>query len=86
MDQVWPEVRLAFFLNSCIFIYKQLDMKLLLIICAIAIVATFILMKKGKIKDADGNNIPDALEDAAKEVKEVAKKVKKATTKKKATK
>jgi len=60
-------------------------MKLLLIICAIAIV-TFILMKKGKIKDADGNKIPDALEDAAKEVKEVAKKVKKAATKKKVTK
>lgn len=61
-------------------------MKLLLIICAIAIASTFILMKKGKIKDADGNNIPDALEDAAKEVKEVAKKVKKTATKKKATK
>ncbi len=42
-------------------------MKILLIVVAIALVATLILMKKGKIQDADGNNIPDALEDAAKE-------------------
>jgi|APGre2960657404_1045060.scaffolds.fasta_scaffold416285_1 hypothetical protein len=61
-------------------------MKIILIVCAIAAVATFILMKKGKIKDADGNNIPDVLEDAAEEVKEVVKKAKKAATKKKATK
>ena len=61
-------------------------MKLLIIIVAIAVIATIVLMKQGKIKDADGNNIPDALEDAAKEVKEVVKKAKKATTKKKATK
>ena len=72
--------------NSYIFIYKPIDMKILLIVVAIALVATFILMKKGKIQDADGNNIPDALEDAAKEVKEVVKKAKKTATKKKATK
>ena len=61
-------------------------MKLVLIILAIAAVATFILMKKGKIKDVDGNNIPDVLEDAVDDAKEVVKKVKKATTKKKAVK
>lgn len=86
MDQVWPEAGLALFLDSRIFIYKHIDMKILLIVVAIALVATFILMKKGKIQDADGNNIPDALEDAAKEVKEVVKKAKKTATKKKATK
>ncbi len=73
-------------LDSCIFIYKRIDMKILLIVVAIALVATLILMKKGKIQDADGNNIPDALEDAAKEVKEVVKKAKKTATKKKTTK
>ncbi len=61
-------------------------MKIVIICAVIAAVATFILMKKGKIKDADGNNIPDVLEDAAEEVKEVVKKAKKATTKKKTTK
>lgn len=86
MDQVRPEAGLAFLLDSRIFIYKPIDMKILLIVVAIALVATFILMKKGKIQDADGNNIPDALEDAAKEVKEVVKKAKKTATKKKTTK
>jgi hypothetical protein len=61
-------------------------MKLVIILLVVAVVATFILMKKGKIKDADGNNIPDVLEDAVDDVKEVVKKAKKATTKKKATK
>jgi len=59
-------------------------MKLVIILLVVAVVATFILMKKGKIKDADGNNIPDVLEDAVDDVKEVVKKAKKATTKKKA--
>ena len=86
MDQVRTEGQIAFLLNSCIFIFKPIDMKILLIVVAIALVVTFILMKKGKIQDADGNNIPDALEDAAKEVKEVVKKAKKTATKKKTTK
>ena len=69
----------------------------LIIIIAIAAVATFILMKKGKIADANNNNIPDALEvkveeikevvaDVKEEVKEVVEKVKKATPKKPAAK
>lgn len=57
-------------------------MKLVIILLVLAAVATFILMKKGKIQDKDGNNIPDVLEDAAAEVKETVKKVKKATKKK----
>jgi hypothetical protein len=86
LDQVWSKEQIAFLLDSCIFIYKPLDMKIVLIAAVVAIIATVVLMKKGKIKDADGNNIPDVLEDAAEEVKEVVKKAKKATTKKKTTK
>jgi hypothetical protein len=33
-------------------------------------------MKTGKVKDANNNNIPDAIEEKVEEVKEVAKKVK----------
>jgi hypothetical protein len=61
-------------------------MKLVLIICVVAVVATLILIKKGKIKDADKDNIPDVVEDAVEEVKEVVKKVKKTAAKKKTTK
>ena len=61
----------------------------IIIVLAVAIAVTFFLMKKGKVADANNNNIPDALEHIAaevkEEVKEVAKKVKK-TTAKKATK
>ena len=77
-------------LDFRIFINKPLDMKILLIAAVIAIMVTIFLMKKGKIKDVDGNNIPDVVEDKVQEVKEevkeVVKKAKKATTKKKATK
>lgn len=38
-------------------------------------VITFILMKKGKIADANNNNIPDAIEDKVEAVKEVVEKV-----------
>jgi hypothetical protein len=46
------------------------------LVIAIGAVATFIAMKKGKIADANNNNIPDAIEEKVAEVKEVAKKVK----------
>ena len=61
----------------------------ILVLAAIA-VAVFFLMKKGKIADANNNNIPDAVEKVAAEVKEEVKekvaKVKKTTAKKKTTK
>jgi len=61
------------------------------IIITVAIIATVVfLMKKGTIADANNNNIPDAVEKVAaevkEEVKEVAAKVKKTATKKKTTK
>ena len=61
-----------------IFINKTLDMKILLIVIVIAAICTFFLLKKGKIKDQNNNNIPDFIEDAVEEVKEVAKEVKEA--------
>jgi hypothetical protein len=57
-------------------------MKLVIILLVLAAVATFILMKKGKIQDKDGNNIPDVIEDKVAEVKKTVKKA----TKKKTTK
>ena len=55
---------------------------LLTIIVSLVIIATVVfLMKKGKIADANNNNIPDALEHAAAEVKETVEKVKKTATK-----
>lgn len=36
----------------------------------------FLLMKKGKIQDANNNNIPDAIEEKVEEVKVVVKKAK----------
>jgi len=64
---------------------------LLTILVTVAVIAAVVfLMKKGKIADANNNNIPDALEHVAaevkEEVKEVAAKVKKTTAKKKTTK
>ena len=59
----------------------------ILVLAAIAAAVTFFLMKKGKIADANNNNIPDAIEnkvaEAKEEVKEVVAKVKKAAPKKK---
>jgi hypothetical protein len=49
---------------------------IVVLVIAIGAVATFIAMKKGKIADANNNNIPDAIEEKVAEVKEVAKKVK----------
>ena len=47
-----------------------------LVILIIVAVAVFVAMKTGKVKDANNNNIPDAIEEKVEEVKEVAKKVK----------
>lgn len=58
-------------------------------ILAIAAGVTFLLMKSGKVKDENNNNIPDVLEVKVAEVKEVvekAKKVAKKVTKKPAKK
>ena len=49
---------------------------IVVLVIAIGAVATFIAMKNGKVKDANNNNIPDAIEEKVAEVKEVAKKVK----------
>ena len=57
-------------------------MKLVIIVLVLAVVATVILMKKGKIADKDGSNIPDVLEEKVAEVKKTVKKA----TKKKTTK
>ena len=52
--------------------------EILIILGLVGVVAgvLYFLMKKGKIKDADGNLIPDVIEDKVEEVKEVAKVVK----------
>ena len=49
---------------------------IVVLVLAVAGIATFIAMKTGKVKDANNNNIPDAIEEKVEEVKEVAKKVK----------
>ena len=41
-----------------------------IIIVAIIAVAVFVAMKTGKVKDANNNNIPDAIEDKVEAVKE----------------
>jgi gas vesicle protein len=56
-------------------------MKTILIILALAAVGAgviYFLIKKGKIKDADGNFIPDVVEDKVDEVKEKVAKTTKA--------
>lgn len=50
-------------------------------ILAIAAGVTFLLMKSGKVKDENNNNIPDALENKVAEAKELVVKVKKAAKK-----
>lgn len=52
-----------------------------LLVLAIAAGVTFLLMKSGKVKDANNNNIPDVVEKPIEEVKEVVKKVKKVAKK-----
>jgi hypothetical protein len=51
---------------------------ILLAVVALAVVSgiTYFLMKKGKIADANNNNIPDAIEEKVEEVKVVVKKAK----------
>jgi hypothetical protein len=52
-----------------------------IIVIAIAALALFLAMKTGKVKDANNNNIPDAIEEKVEEVvvkvKEVKAKVEK---------
>jgi hypothetical protein len=64
-----------------------------LVILIIVAVAVFVAMKAGKVKDANNNNIPDAIEkpieavkNAVAEVKEVVEKAKKSTPKQEAPK
>ncbi len=47
---------------------------LVVIVLAVAGGITYFLMKKGKIQDANNNNIPDVVEKPIEEVKEVVKK------------
>ena len=47
---------------------------LVVIVLAVAGGVTYLLMKKGKIQDANNNNIPDVVEKPIEEVKEVVKK------------
>ena len=49
---------------------------LVVIVVAVAGGITYFLMKKGKIADANNNNIPDAIEEKVEEVKVVVKKAK----------
>lgn len=59
-------------------------MKTILVILALAAVAVGViiyLIKKGKIKDSDGDYVPDAVEDAVEDVKEFAEDVKETAAK-----
>ena len=49
---------------------------IVVIVLAVAGGITYLLMKKGKIKDTNNNNIPDAIEEKVEEVKVVVKKAK----------
>ena len=48
----------------------------LIIVLVLATAVTFILMKKGKIADANNNNIPDAIEKPIEVVKEKVAEIK----------
>ena len=48
---------------------------IVVLVLAVAGIATFIAMKTGKVNDANNNNIPDAIEEKVEEVKAVAEKV-----------
>jgi hypothetical protein len=48
----------------------------LIIVLVLGAAITFVLMRKGKIADANNNNIPDAIESKIEAVKEVVKEVK----------
>ena len=47
-----------------------------LVILIIVAVAVFVAMKTGKVKDANNNNIPDAIETKVEDVKKVVAEVK----------
>ena len=47
---------------------------IVVVVLAVAGGITYFLMKKGKIQDANNNNIPDAVEEKVEEVKVVVKK------------
>jgi methyl-accepting chemotaxis protein len=49
---------------------------IVVIVLAVAGGITYLLMKKGKIQDANNNNIPDAIEEKVEEVKAVVKETK----------
>ena len=48
----------------------------LIIVLVLVAAVTFVLMRKGKIADANNNNIPDAIESKIEAVKEVVEEVK----------
>jgi len=50
---------------------------IIVLLAAVAGAVVYVLMKKGVIKDADGNNIPDSVDEKIKEFKVVAQEVKK---------
>jgi hypothetical protein len=52
-----------------------------LVILIIVAVAVFVAMKTGKVKDANNNNIPDAIEAKVEEVKEIVADVKEVVAK-----
>ena len=49
---------------------------IVVLVLAVAGIATFIAMKTGKVKDANNNNIPDAIGSKIESIKEVVKEVK----------
>ena len=53
----------------------------IIIVLVLAAALTFFLTKKGKIADANNNNIPDVIETKVEVIKEEIKKVKKSAAK-----